>query len=62
MFGATSSPVCANFGLKKKKTKKKKQIENDVEKEYGSDAVNFFRNNFDVDHGLKYVLTTNETI
>ena len=47
LFGAASSPGCANFGLKKTAT------DNDCE--FGSDAVNFIRKDFYV--GLQSVAT-----
>lgn len=49
LFGATSSPSCANFALK--------QTANDFEGEYGEQAANFIRNDFYVDNGLKSVPT-----
>ena len=49
LFGATSSPSCANFALK--------QIANDFEGEYGEQAANFMRKDFYVDDGLKSVHT-----
>ncbi|PIK41868.1 hypothetical protein BSL78_21265 [Apostichopus japonicus] len=52
LFGATSSPGCANFGLK--------QSAIDHEKEYGSDVGDFIRHNFYVDDGLKSVATEDE--
>ncbi|XP_055958550.1 uncharacterized protein LOC130013685 [Patella vulgata] len=54
LFGATSSPGCANFGLK--------QAANDFEMEFGSEAANFVRNNFYVDDGLLSVKTDEEAI
>ena len=47
LFGAGSSPGCANYGLKK--------IADDYEEECGPEAANFVRNNFYVDDGLKSV-------
>ena len=44
LFGAVSSPGCANFGLK--------QIATDNEDEFGSDAADFLRKDFYVDDGL----------
>ena len=52
LFGAGSSPGCANYGLKK--------IANDYEEECGSEAANFVRNNFYVDNGLKSVKNTEQ--
>ncbi|CAB4018402.1 Hypothetical predicted protein, partial [Paramuricea clavata] len=49
LFGAGSSPGCANFGLKR--------IADDYEVEFGSEAANFVRNDFYVDDGLKSVDT-----
>ena len=49
LFGAGSSPGCANFGLKR--------IADDHEEECGSEAANFVRNDFYVDDGLKSVDT-----
>jgi len=54
LFGATSSPGCANVGLKK--------AADDGEKEYGADAANFIRENFYVDDGLKSTATASEAI
>ena len=47
LFGATSSPGCANFALKK--------TASDYEGQYGTEAANFVKNNFYVDDGLKSV-------
>ena len=44
LFGAVSSPGCANFGLKR--------AADDGEFEFGEAAANFVRNNFYVDDGL----------
>ena len=52
LFGAVSSPGCANFGLK--------QATNDGEAKFGTDAVNFVRSDFFVNDGLKSVLTVDE--
>ena len=49
LFGAMSSPSCANFALK--------QTMNDFEGEYGERAANFMCNDFYVDDGLKSVAT-----
>ncbi|XP_038055961.1 uncharacterized protein LOC119727951 [Patiria miniata] len=54
LFGAASSPGCANFGLK--------QIANSYEEECGSAAANFVRNDFYVDDGLRSVSTSEEAI
>ena len=44
LFGATSSPGCANYGLR--------QLATDYEIEFGSSVANFIRRNFYVDDGL----------
>lgn len=49
LFGATSSPGCANFALKK--------TASDYEGQYGTEAANFVKNDFYVDDGLKSVST-----
>lgn len=54
LFGAASSPGCANFGMK--------QIANDNECEFGMDTANFLRHIFYVDDGLKSVATTSEAM
>ena len=54
LFGATSSPGCANFALK--------STANDHESELGSAAADFLRNDFYVDDGLKSVATADEAI
>ena len=54
LFGATSSPGCANFGLK--------QAATDHESEFGSEVVHFIHRNFYVDDGLKSLPTDNEAI
>lgn len=54
LFGATSSPGCANFALK--------STANDHEEEFGSVAADFLRNNFYVDDGLKSVETAVEAV
>ena len=54
LFGAGSSPGCANFALKR--------IATDHEEEFGHDAANFVRDNFYVDDGLKSVPTVAEAI
>jgi len=45
LFGAGSSPGCANFGFK--------QAAHDGEEEFGTEAADFLRRNFYVDDGLK---------
>ena len=52
LFGATSSPACANFALK--------ATANKYEAECGSLAANFIRSNFYVDDGLKSLATKDE--
>ena len=54
LFGATSSPGCANVGLK--------TTADDYETECGSQAANFVRDNFYVDDGLKSVSTPSNAI
>ena len=54
LFGASSSPGCANFGLRR--------AADDGEEEFGTDAAAFIRKNFYVDHGLKSVSTVPEAI
>ena len=47
LFGAVSSPGCANFGFKREA--------DDGEMEFGTNAANFVRKDFYVDDGLKSV-------
>ena len=54
LFGAGSSPGCANFALKR--------IATDHEEEFGHDVANFVTDNFYVDDDLKSVLTVAEAI
>ena len=54
LFGATSSPGCANFAPK--------AAANDFETEFGTTAAEFLRNNFYVDDGLKYVSSVEEAV
>ena len=54
LFGASSSPGCANYGLK--------QTATDNEERFGSDAVNFIRQDFYVNDGLKSVPTAERAI
>ena len=54
LFGATSSPGCANYGLKK--------IAEDNEEEYGLEVANFVKKDFYVDDGLKSVTTVSEAV
>ena len=51
LFGATSSPGCANFVLK---------VASDYEDQCGAEAADFVRNNFYVDDGLRSVSTPEE--
>ena len=53
LFGAGSSPGCANFGFK--------QAANDREREFGTEAAHFIRRNFYVDDGLKSLSTVSAT-
>ncbi len=54
IFGAVSSPGCANFGLK--------QAASDGESKFGKAAADFVRNNFYVDDGLILVASVEEAI
>ena len=54
LFGATSSPGCSNFTLK--------STANDNEREIGSTAPNFLREDFYVDDGLKSVPSVDEAV
>ena len=54
LFGAASSPGCANFGLK--------QVANDNEAEFGSSVASFLRHDFYVDDGLKSLPSDSEAI
>ena len=54
LFGATSSPGCANFGLK--------QIACDNEATFGKDVADFLRNDFYVDDGLKSLSSVSEAV
>ena len=54
LFGAGSSPGCANYGLK--------QIANDYEEEFGTEAANFVRDDFYVDDGLKSVDSVSKAV
>lgn len=54
LFGATSSPGCANYGLKR--------IADDYEVQVGSMAANFVRQNFYVDDGIISVATEEEGV
>ncbi|XP_052071218.1 uncharacterized protein LOC127709652 [Mytilus californianus] len=54
LFGAASSPGCANFGLKR--------VADDYEDEFGSDISDFLRNDFYVDDGLKSVASVDDAV
>ena len=54
LFGATSSPACSSYGLKK--------TADDYEKEFGPDVANFIRYDFYVDDGLKSLPTEEQAI
>lgn len=54
LFGATSSPGCANFGFKR--------IAEDYQGEFGIEAAEFIRRDFYVDDGLKSVSDVSEAI
>ena len=54
LFGATSSPGCANYALKR--------TADDHESEFGSEAAQFVRQDFYVDDGLKSVATADEAV
>ena len=54
LFGATSSPGCANFGLKR--------IATDNEAEFEPDVADFLRHDFYVDDGLKSLPDTSDAI
>ena len=54
LFGAASSPGCANFGLK--------QVATDNEEEFGCAVADFLRRDFYVDDGLKSLPSESEAI
>lgn len=54
LFGAASSPGCANYDFKK--------AADDGEKEFGTSAADFMQRDFYVDDGLKSVKDVNTTI
>ena len=54
LFGAISSPGCANFGFK--------QIAEDYQDEFGLEAAEFIRRDFYVDDGFKSVSNVDEAI
>ena len=54
LFGAVSSPACANFALKR--------TADDNERDLGVEPANFLRKDFYVDDGLKSVPTIAEAV
>ena len=54
LFGATSSPGCANVALRK--------TADDYEGDCGAEAADFIRNNFYVDDGLKSVPSSSDAV
>ena len=54
LFGAASSPGCANFGLK--------QVATDNQEEFGCAVADFLRRDFYVDDGLKSLPSDSEAI
>ena len=54
LFEASSSPGCANFGLRR--------AADDFEQDFGADAAEFIRKNFYADDGLKSEATVPEAI
>lgn len=54
LFGATSSPGCANYGLK--------AIAEDNKQEFGEEVANFVKRDFYVDDGLKSVKSVPEAV
>ena len=54
LFGAGSSPGCANFGLKR--------AADDGKKEFGEEAAEFIRKDFYVDDGLRSVPTVERAV
>ena len=54
LFGATSSPGCANFGLKRGA--------DDGDNDFGREAASFIRDDFYVDDGLKSVPTVEKAV
>jgi hypothetical protein len=54
LFGAASSPSCANFALKR--------TADEAESKYGKKAADFVRDDFYVDDGLKSVPTVEEAV
>jgi hypothetical protein len=54
LFGATSSPGCANYGLRR--------IAEDNESKFGTEGANFVKRDFYVDDGLKSVRSVPEAV
>ena len=54
LFGAVSSPGCANFGLQR--------AADEGEDKFGEDAAEFIRRDFYVDDGVKSVTNVNEAV
>ncbi len=54
LFGATSSPGCANYGLK--------AIADDNKEEFGEEVANFVKRDFYVDDGLKSLKSVQEAV
>ena len=54
LFGAASSPGCANFGLK--------QVATDYADQYGDDVKDFIHHNFYVDDGLKSLPSEHDAV
>ena len=54
VFGATSSPGCSNFALKR--------TADDNEQEIGKNPAEFLRKNFNIDDGLKSVSSNREAV
>jgi hypothetical protein len=54
LFGAVSSPGCANFGLKR--------AADEGEDKFGEDAAEFIRRDFYVDDGVKSVTNVNKAV
>jgi hypothetical protein len=54
LFGATSSPGCANFGMKR--------MASDNEEQFGFEVAEFIRKDFYVDDGLKSVSSVEQAV
>ena len=54
LFGAVSSPGCANFALRKAATKR--------ESDFGIDVANFIKRDFYIDNRLKFVFTPEKVL